>query len=109
MQNTGNINYSLNKTDFYNILINNTFAFVPFYIVLVVLSLAYLFNIKYSLLYHINSLNKYVKNEDLEHYFKSITYNSPFNIISLDSFNNNELIYNTTIENNLSIGYFTIK
>jgi hypothetical protein len=48
MQGTGNINYSLNKSDFSKILINNTFTFVPFYFILVILSIAYLFKIKYS-------------------------------------------------------------
>jgi len=85
VQGTGNINYSLNKSDFSKIIINNTFTFIPFYFVLVILSIAYLFKIKYSLLYHLDSSNKYVKDIDLDHYFKSITFNSPFNIMSLDT------------------------
>lgn len=84
MQGVGNINYSLNKNDFYKILLKNTFLFIPFYFILVILSISFLFNIKYSLLYHITALDKYIKNADLEHYFKSITFNSPFNIMSID-------------------------
>ena len=62
MQGTGNINYSLNKNDFSKILLNNTFTFIPFYFILVILSISYLFKIKYSLLNHLDSNNKYVKN-----------------------------------------------
>jgi len=84
MQGNGNINYSLNKKDFSKILISNTFTFIPFYFILVILSISYLFKIKYSLLYHLDLNNKYIKDNDLDHYFKSITFNSPFNIMSLN-------------------------
>lgn len=75
MQGTGNINYSLNKNDFYKIIVGSLLFFIPFYYILVFISIIYLFTIKFT---------KYSNNDiDIEHYFKSITYNSPFNILNI--------------------------
>jgi len=92
MQNIGNINYSLNKNDFYKILIGCVLVFIPFYYIVVFISLIYIFTIKYSQYYYSNRIPKYKLNQNVEHYFKSITYHSPFDIMSLSfqDINNNK-------------------
>ena len=40
--NTGNINYSLNKNDFYKIIFGNTFYYIPHYFVLFLFYVLYL-------------------------------------------------------------------
>jgi hypothetical protein len=83
MSNTGNINYSLNKNDFYKILIGSIFCYIPYYFILVVASLIYVYTIRYQQYVFPDRGPKYEKDEDIIHFFKSITYNSPFNILEL--------------------------
>lgn len=87
MQSTGNINYSLNKNDFYKVLLLCTLFFIPFYYITVIISMIYLFKIKYS--QYSNTSTKYSTNSNIEHYFKSITYRSPFDIINISHTNIN--------------------
>jgi hypothetical protein len=81
MPNTGNINYSLNKNNFYTILIGCISYYVPYYFILVIISVAYIYTIKYKQYIFPDRAKKYEKDEDIIHFFKSITYNSPFNIL----------------------------
>jgi hypothetical protein len=83
MQGTGNINYSLNKNDFYKILSGNIFLFIPFYFILIAISIIYIFTIKYTQYYFSNRSPNYKLDANIEHYFKSITYHSPFDIMGL--------------------------
>ena len=92
-QGTGNINYSLNKNDFYKILTGASLYFIPFYYILVIISLLYIFTIRFKEFYFSNRNNKYKKDEDIEHFFRSITYNTPFNILSINYQNKNENKY----------------
>jgi hypothetical protein len=92
-QGTGNINYSLDKNSFYQIIISSILYFIPFYYILVTISLIYLFTIRFSQYYFSDRENKYKKDEDVEHFFKSITFNSPFNILSLNYEKNQENKY----------------
>ena len=78
MQGTGNINYSLDKNDFYKILVGCVIYYIPHYCILLIMSLIYIYSIKYT-----------NKNTDSTHFFKSITYNSPFNILNLSDNNDN--------------------
>ena len=71
MSNTGNINYSLNKNDFYKIISGCLIGFLPFYYIVTIISIIYIYTIRYG------------KGKDINHFFKSITYNSPFNILEL--------------------------
>jgi hypothetical protein len=93
MQSTGNINYSLNKNDFYKVLFGTFNIFVPFYYIIVFLSIIYIYTIQYSQYYFSNKNNKSKINNridtNVEHYFKSITYHSPFDIMSLNKININ--------------------
>ena len=82
MKNIGNINYSLNKNDVYKILIAGVFGFIPFYYILVVLSVIYIITIRFQQYYFKDKMNEYKTEDDIIHYFRSITYNSPFNILS---------------------------
>jgi len=83
MSNTGNINYSLNKNDFFKILVGCTVLFIPFYYILIAVSSIYLYTIKYKQYIYPNKKPQYQMDQDTRHYFRSITYNSPFNILTL--------------------------
>ena len=82
MSNTGNINYSLNKNDFYKILIGCIFYYIPYYFVIIVISTIYLYTIKYKQFVFPERGVKYERDQDIIHFFKSITYSSPYNIIN---------------------------
>jgi hypothetical protein len=83
-QGTGNINYSLNKNDFYKIIVGGLVFFIPFYYILVLISFLYLFTIRFSKYYFSNRNEKYRNDIDIVHYFKSITYSSPFDILNIN-------------------------
>jgi len=84
MQSVGNINYSLNKDDFYKIIYTCVIIFIPFYYILVFMSIIYIFTIRYTQYYFSNRTEKYRLNKNVDHYFKSITYHSPFDIMTLN-------------------------
>jgi hypothetical protein len=83
MSNTGNLNYSLNKNDFYKIILGCSLSFIPFYFFLITSSSIYLYYIRYSQYTFPNKKPPYQINKDISHYIKSLTYNSPFNILTL--------------------------
>jgi hypothetical protein len=83
MSNTGNINYSLNKNDFYTILNGCIFYYIPYYFILIIISIIYLYTIRYKQYFFPERREKYQLNEETIHFFKSITFNSPFNILNL--------------------------
>jgi hypothetical protein len=86
MQSTGNINYSLNKNNFYKILIGGVISFIPFYYIVIFISIIYIFTIRFSKYYNNNSsINiKNRTNNDIVHFFKSLTINSPFEILNIE-------------------------
>ena len=79
----GNINYSLNKNDFYKILVGGITYFIPYYYALIIISVLYIAYIKYKKYIFSDRNKEYQVEEDTIHYFKSITLGSPFNILSL--------------------------
>ena len=81
MSNTGNINYSLNKNNFYKIVSGSLIGFLPFYYIVTVISIIYIFTIRFG------------KGKDVNHYLKSITYNSPFKILELSEIDQNDSKY----------------
>lgn len=83
MSNIGNINYSLNKNDFYLIIAGGTISFIPFYFLMIAASSIYLYYIKYKQYTYPNKKPPYQMDHNTRHYFRSLTYNSPFNIITL--------------------------
>ena len=83
MSNTGNINYSLDKNDFYKILVGCISYYIPYYFILVIISLVYIYTIRYQQYIFPERGIKYERDEDIIHYFQSITFNSPFNILNL--------------------------
>lgn len=83
MQGTGNINYSLNKNDIYKIINGNTLYFLPFYYILTIISIIYIYTIKYTQYFFPERKEKYRKEEDIVHFFNSITRGSPFKILTL--------------------------
>jgi hypothetical protein len=78
MANTGNLDYSLNKDSFYKIIKDSIHQYIRYYLILIIISVIYIGTIKYK---------QYIfgdrKDDDIMHYFKSITYNSPFHILNL--------------------------
>lgn len=87
--NIGNINYSFNKNNFYEIMSNSTLAFLPYYYVITGLLLIYLYTIKFKKYYFANRNESLRKEGEWELFFKSLTFNSPYNILSLDEQRNN--------------------
>ena len=83
MQGTGNINYSLNKNDFHTILKGGITYFIPHYYILVIISLLYIYTIKYKQYFFSDRDEKYKTDKDIIHFFKSITYNSPLDILKV--------------------------
>jgi hypothetical protein len=83
MSNTGNTNYSLNKKDFYKIITGGIFSFLPFYYALTIASLLFIYKIKYTQYIFPERLPEYQLDRDPITFFKSITFNSPFNILKI--------------------------
>lgn len=77
-QGIGNINYSLNKNDFHKILTGGIYYFIPHYYILIIISVIYIYVIRYKQYLFPDRHEK-----DNQHFFKSITYNSPFNILNI--------------------------
>ena len=83
MQGIGDINYSLDKNKIHPIIITSIIHFTPFYFILIIMSFIYIFTIRYQKFNFLNRIN-----EDIVHFFKSITYNSPFKILELSKNDN---------------------
>ena len=79
----GDINYSLNKNNFYEILVGCILYFIPYYYALIIISVLYIAYIKYTKYIFSDRNKEYQVEEDKIHYFKSITMSSPFNILTL--------------------------
>ena len=75
--NTGNINYSLNKNDFYAVLTGTLIYFIPYYYVLLIVSVIFLITIRFTKLVAYD-------NTSINNYFYSITFNSPYKILQLE-------------------------
>jgi hypothetical protein len=65
MSNTGNLNYSLNKNDFYKIILGCSLSFIPFYFFLITSSSIYLYYIRYSKYTFPNKKPPYQINKDI--------------------------------------------
>jgi hypothetical protein len=87
MANTGNINYSLNKNQVYKILTGSIIYLIPHYYILTIISLVYIFSIKYKKYFFANRNELHQKETNTMHFFKSITYGSPFGILNLSEDN----------------------
>jgi len=78
MTNTGNIDYSLNTDNFNKIIKESSNQYILYYYILIIISVLYIGTIKYKQYSFPDR-----KDEQIEHFFKSITYNSPFHILNL--------------------------
>lgn len=85
----GNINYSLNKNDFYNIITNTSAGLIIFYYIILIISFIYIFNLKITTYKYTNSAGKVVEIIKTVNFFDNITVNSPFNILSKKTFEMN--------------------
>ena len=81
--NTGNINYSLNKNDVYKVLVGCVSYFIPHYFVLIIISILYIFRIRYQQYYFDDRDKGKEEDKDILHFFGSITNGSPFNIVTM--------------------------
>ena len=81
--NTGNINYSLNKNNVYKVLVGCVSYFIPHYFVLIIISILYIFRIRYQQYYFDDRDEDKKEDRDVLHFFDSITKGSPFNILSI--------------------------
>ena len=79
----GNINYSLNKNNFYEILVGGIIYFIPYYYALIIISVLYIAYIKYKKYIFSDRNKEYQVEEESIYFFKTITFSSPFNILSL--------------------------
>jgi hypothetical protein len=83
MEGSGNINYSLNKNNFYKIISASLFTFLPFYYIVIFISLLYLYTVRYQKYFFSDRIKEYRTDIDTEYFFKSLSYNSPLKIITL--------------------------
>jgi hypothetical protein len=81
--NTGNINYSLNKNNVYKVLVGCVSYFMPHYFVLIIISILYIFRIRYQQYYFDDRDKGKEEDKDVLHFFGSITNGSPFNILTI--------------------------
>lgn len=81
--NTGNINYSLNKNDVYKVLTGCVSYFIPHYFILIIISILYIFRIRYQQYYYDDRDEGKEEDRDVLHFFGSITNGSPFNILTM--------------------------
>lgn len=82
-ENIGNINYALNKNYFYSLLTGANALFLPYYYGLLFLLYIYLILIRLKQYYFSDRNKGFEEDTDVIHFYKSITYNSPFGIINL--------------------------
>jgi len=82
-ENTGNISYSLNKNNFYAILSGANGLFLPYYYGLIFLLYIYLITIRFRQYFYPERNKGFEEDKDIIHFFKSLTYNSPFSIMNL--------------------------
>jgi len=82
-ENTGNINYALNKDIFYGILSGANGLFIPYYYGLIFILFFYLITMRFRQYYFSERDKGSEEDKDIIHYFKSLTYNSPFSIMNL--------------------------
>ena len=90
MQGTGNINYSFNKNDFIKIMGGTLTAFFPFYFFVVIISVIYLYTIRYQRYFFPERDKGYQTDEKIIHFFKSLSIGSPFNILELKEYDNHD-------------------
>ena len=83
MQNTGNINYSLKKNDVVKVISGSIIYFIPYYYILVVISVLYIYTIRFKQYYFLDRKKEFRMEKDTPHYFESLTYNIPFDILKL--------------------------
>ena len=81
--NTGNINYSLNKNDVYKVLAGCVSYFIPHYFILIIISMIYIYRIRYQQYYYDDRDKGKEEDRDVLHFFDSITNGSPFNILTI--------------------------
>ena len=81
--NTGNINYSLNKNNIYKVLVGCISYFMPHYFILIIISILYIFRIRYQQYYFDDRDKGKEEDRDVLHFFGSITNGSPFNIVTM--------------------------
>jgi hypothetical protein len=82
-ENTGNISYSLNKDKFYAILSTANGLFLPYYYGLIFLLYIYLITIRFKKYFFSDRNAGLQENKNTIHFYKSLTYNSPFKIMNL--------------------------
>ncbi len=81
-KNTGDKQYSINKTDIYKIISENGVLFLFYYLLFLVFSLLFIITIRFQqYLFHGKKEN--LIEEKLIQFFKSITLNSPLGIMSI--------------------------
>jgi hypothetical protein len=84
MSNIGDINYSVNINDFYNILKNCMNKFIRYYIVITIISIMYLYTIRFQKQYIEEPKNT------ISHYFKTLSEKSPLAFFSFCNIHNNK-------------------
>ena len=83
MEGSGNINYSLNKNNFYKIISGSLFIFLPFYYIVIFISLLYLYTVRYQKYFFSDRDKAYRTDVETEYFFERLSYNSPLKIITL--------------------------
>ena len=87
MQGTGNINFSFNKNNFNQYFTMGSLTFYPFYLVITIVCFIFLITLYYQKnMYKPGSINN-IEHNSVLHFFKSLSLNSPFELITMNNKN----------------------
>jgi hypothetical protein len=84
-QGYGYIDYSFPKNSYYQIIRSNTFTFVAYYVILVILCFWFITGLRIQQYISFNQQNKPVVELLTKKYFETFTFQSPFHILSVSN------------------------
>lgn len=78
------LNFNFNKTALTKEIVTKTLIFYPYYLITTLISLSYIFSLQYQRYIFFKSTNDQSIHENIPHYFNSISFSSPLNLINTD-------------------------
>lgn len=78
------LNFNFNKKALRNEIVTKTLIFYPYYLVTTLISFIFIYTLQYNRYIFTKSNNNQNVHENIPHYFDSITFNSPFNLMNSD-------------------------
>jgi len=78
------LNFNFNKTALTKEVVSKTLIFYPYYLITTLISFVFLFTLQYQRYIFFKSTNDQSVHEEIPHYFDSISFSSPFDLINTD-------------------------